>query len=58
MLSIPLGFVLGALAGYANDKYRHIEEISFSSIRTDEGFDFDDDAFDGLEGDGSIAQSG
>ena len=56
LFSIPLGLVLGGIAGWANDKYRHIEEISFSAIPNDHGFDFDDDAFDGLEGDGSVEQ--
>jgi hypothetical protein len=42
MFSIPLGLILGALAGYANYLFRYVEEISFAAIPIDEGFDFDD----------------
>lgn len=52
MFCVPLGLALGALAGYANDQYRHIEDIVFSALPKQGGdWDFDDSAFDDLEED-------
>jgi len=47
MFCIPLGLFLGGLAGYANDQYRHLEDIMFSAIPTQGGeWDFQDSVFE------------
>jgi len=46
MVCIPLGLLLGGIAGYTNDRYRHIEDVMFSSLPNTRGdWDFDDSAF-------------
>jgi len=39
LFCIPLGIALGGIAGYGNDRFRHLDEISFSTLPVDEGWD-------------------
>lgn len=47
MFCVPLGLLLGGLAGWANDQYRHLEDIMFSTLPSRGGeWDFEDSAFE------------
>lgn len=46
MVCVPLGIILGGVAGFTNDRFRHIEDVMFSAVPTRCDWDFDDRAFE------------